>query len=206
MQAIAELESAHLPFAMADVAERAGISRATLYRDASLRDLIGNRGAGLAERPVHYREFEQLRQKANTLGREQRRLKALLRHAEQRAEEATKRAALLEEQAEKFATEASGKTLTNEDTEKIYRDGYAEGFSAGTRASAARSGGRGGGIGTDILTVAARLPRTSLVSARRSLVRALHPDLFANDPAAQLLATELLKQINALVGELPKPK
>jgi curved DNA-binding protein CbpA len=37
-----------------------------------------------------------------------------------------------------------------------------------------------------------------VLAARRSLARALHPDLFAKDPAAQLLATEILKQLNSL--------
>ncbi|GAB4456383.1 MAG: hypothetical protein OHK0029_14180 [Armatimonadaceae bacterium] len=200
-KALSELESANVPFTMADVAERAGISRATLYRDAQLRDLIGNRGEGPVERPVNYREYATVSQKAQDLGREQRRLKALLRHAERRADEATKRAALLEEENEKLLAAGGGKPLTSEDAERLRREAYADGFAAGTRAASQRGSARPGAGRNDLLAVAARLPRTSLVKARRTLVRALHPDLFTDDPAASLLATELLKEINALVGE-----
>jgi hypothetical protein len=85
--------------------------------------------------------------------------------------------------------------------ERIRKESYAEGFTAGTQAAAQRSGGRPGAPGTNsLVAVAVRLPRPSLVSARRTLVKQLHPDLFANDPAAAMLATEILKQLNALVG------
>jgi hypothetical protein len=199
-RALRDLESARVPFSMGDVAERAGISRATLYRDAALRDLIGASGDGPETRPVDHRKYDELKAKADVLTREQRRLKALLRHAENRAEEATKRAALAEEENEKRREPPRDRPPNHEEAERIRRDAYADGFAAGTRAAGSRSGGGSGRGGNDLLLAASRLPRASLVSARKALARALHPDLYQNDPAAALLATELLKQINALVG------
>lgn len=201
LKALSELESARVPFSMGDVAERAGISRATLYRDATLRDLVGARGEGPEARPVDSRQFAELRTRVETLSREQRRLKALLRHSETRAMEATKRAALLEEENEKYAKATQGQPLTNEEVERIRKESYAEGFTAGAQSAAQRSGNRPGAGGANSLAaVAIRLPRASLVNARRTLVKQLHPDLFTSDPAAALLATEILKQLNALVG------
>jgi predicted DNA-binding transcriptional regulator YafY len=55
VRALAELEEGRVPFTMADLAERAGISRATLYRDAGLRDLVGTKGDGPRARPVDAR-------------------------------------------------------------------------------------------------------------------------------------------------------
>ena len=202
LKALSELESARVPFSMGDVAERAGISRATLYRDATLRDLVGAKGEGPEARPVDGKQFAELRIRVETLSREQQRLKALLRHSERRAEEATKRAALLEEENEKYAKATQGQPLTNEEVERVRKESYAEGFTAGTQAAAQRGGGgRPGMAGANTLAaVAVRLPRASLVNARRTLVKQLHPDLFSSDPAAALLATEILKQLNALVG------
>ena len=53
--AVQELGSMNLPFTMQDVADRAGVSRATLYRDAALRDLVGSRGDGPQVRPADAR-------------------------------------------------------------------------------------------------------------------------------------------------------
>jgi hypothetical protein len=64
-------------------------------------------------------------------------------------------------------------------------------------------GGAAGRADANLSVAAARLPRAALIAARRQLARALHPDLFAKDPAASLLATELLKQINALASSGP---
>lgn len=200
-RALRDLEAARVPFSMGDLAERAGISRATLYRDVALRDLIGAQGDSPPARPVDARKYDELKTKVDTLTREQRRLKALLRHAENRAEEATKRAASAEELNEKRKEPPRDRPPNHEEAERIRRDSYADGFAAGTRATGQRGGG-GGRAGGDLLMVASRLPRASLINARKALARALHPDLYQNDPAAALLATELLKQINALVGSI----
>ena len=44
--AVRELEKIGAAFSVADVAERSGVSRATLYRSQDLRDLIGAKGDG----------------------------------------------------------------------------------------------------------------------------------------------------------------
>lgn len=44
--AVRELEKIGAAFSVADVAERAGVSRATIYRSQDLRDLIGAKGDG----------------------------------------------------------------------------------------------------------------------------------------------------------------
>lgn len=198
VSALADLEDARVPFTMADVAERAGISRATLYRDAGLRDLIGRRGDSPAARPVSHKSHTDLAARADALAEERRVLRRALRAAEKRALAAEQRVEELEVAAVDAERSArSRERLGDHARERIRADAYAEGFTAG--AQRARPGGRSGGDAA-LAVVAARLPRPALVNARRALARALHPDLFTSDPAASLLATELLKQINALVG------
>lgn len=207
--ALAELEEARVPFSMGDVAERAGISRATLYRDAGLRDLIGNRGDGPASRPIDARAHEQLQARVEALAAERRALRRALRQAEKRAREAETRNDELEaKNAEHERTRRAtggGGGLGSAAEERVRTEAFAEGFAAGARSGAASRGGGGagrgaGGAGAGLLSVAARLPAPALTAARRTLARAIHPDLFATDPATALLATELLKQINALTG------
>lgn len=184
---------------MADVAERAGISRATLYRDAGLRDLVGNRGDGPAVRPVDGRTAERLERELAELKRERRGLRRELREAVQRVEELITRCNDLERAHRESPSVSPNETISDSVAEAIRREAYAEGFTAGARSAAQRSGmATRGGTTTGIMVAAARLPRASVVQARRTLARALHPDLFANDPAAALLATEILKQLNGI--------
>ena len=198
IQALAELESARIPFSMADLAERAGISRATLYRDAGLRDLIGTRGDSPAARPVDHRAHNHLRNRAETLATDMRALRRALRETEKRLREAETRADGAETRAVEAERARRAERLTGAGAERVKTESYAEGFAAGARA--ARRGGPNVHADPNLLAAAARLPRPALVAARRALARALHPDLFAKDPAASLLATELLKQLNAIVG------
>lgn len=200
-RALVDLEACRVPFTMADVAERAGISRATLYRDAGLRDLVGPRGDGPRARPVDAKTHDDLRARADALAAERRELRRALRAAQKEARNAEARLDELEAAAAdaERAARASGR-MGNAAQERAKTEAYAEGFRAGARAAQQPGGsGRGAQSETNLLAVASRLPRPALVSARRALARALHPDLFASDPAASLLATELLKQINALV-------
>ena len=200
-KAIADLTAGGIPFSMQDVAERAGISRATLYRDANLRDLVGAAGEGPSVRPVTSREFEQIRERAETLAKEQRRLKLALRQAEERARTAELRVMELTDENYEYerAAKRAEEQPTNAEIEQARKEAYADGFAAGVRAAGPRGSGAGAGrAGGDLGAVAARLPKAALLNARRTLVRALHPDLFAQDPAAALLATELLKQLNAV--------
>jgi AcrR family transcriptional regulator len=190
---------------MTDVAERAGISRATLYRDAGLRDLVGARGDGPSKRPVDRRDYDALQEKAEALAQERRALRRTLRGLEERVQAAE---LLVDElKAEARAANRDRKAserLGGDAAAKIEKEAYAEGFAAGVRAAAQRGGGstRGGASSAsgELLSVASRLPKSSLQAARRTLARQLHPDLFTQDPAAAMLATELLKQINTLVG------
>lgn len=213
LRAVTELEEARVPFSMSDVAERAGISRATLYRDAGLRDLIGSRGDGPESRPVDARAHRQLQARVEDLAAERRALRRALRQAEKRARAAESRNDELEaanaehERARRATGGGGGSGQSSAAEERLRAEAYAEGFAAGARSGAAARGGssgpagRGaGGAGAGLLSVAARLPRPALTAARRTLARAIHPDLFATEPATALLATELLKQINALAG------
>jgi AcrR family transcriptional regulator len=198
--ALHELESLNLPFTMQDVADRAEVSRATLYRDAALRDLIGSRGDGPTVRPADARSVAQLESERKSLMSERRALRRELDETKKRVNELLERCAALER--EQREQPRPTETLGGSETERIRTQAYADGFAAGTRAAMQRGGTRPGAPSASGLSVAAaRLPRTSVLAARRTLARALHPDLFAQDPATQLLATEILKQLNSLADK-----
>ncbi len=202
-QALAELTSARVPFSMGDLAERAGISRATLYRDAGLRDLIGDAGDGPAARPVDAREHRKLEVQAATLAEERRALRRELRATKKALVDAMERIEkLAEENSDRMHAQRAAEAAppTEAAGEKIRTEAFAEGFQAGARAAQQRQGSVGTRAGGDLLAIASRLPRPALVSARKILAQKLHPDLYVNDPATALLATELFKQINALVA------
>ncbi len=183
---------------MNDIAERSGISRATLYRDAALRALIRNKGDSPSHRPVDARDLARLDQERASLVRERTELRKEMRALKERlAQSESLVESLRRENTERMRAQRVVDP-GDADTERTRTEAYAEGFSAGTRAAAQR-GARGAQTG-GLAIVAARLPRASILSARKSLARALHPDLFATDPAAALLATEILKQLNSLVG------
>ena len=189
-KAIAELESARVPFSMSDVADRAGISRATLYRDAALRALISNRGDSPAARPVNAKEHERLKQRAVEAEQTRRQMARRIKEAEERAEISEARVREIERRLAIAQSDAAN--------ERAQREAYTDGFAAGQRAASAQSAR--GGASNELFAAAVKIPRESLLNARRTLARVLHPDLFANDPAAALLATEILKQLNAIAG------
>jgi hypothetical protein len=194
-EALKELEATGIPFSMQDVAERVGVSRATLYRDTVLRDLIGARGDGPDARPVDYKtharichELEgvrtekiELQKRAYALEQERRSLQARIRDLENENKSS--------KQAQRVAESMS------DDMENIREEAFGRGFQAG-REAATRGGARGGG--STLSAIAARLPRTARVEARNQLAKLIHPDRFASEPATLLLATEILKQLNAL--------
>ena len=213
-KALAELNSARVPFSMGDLAERAGISRATLYRDAGLRDLVGAQGDGPPKRPVDSRAHRDLEDRAQTLARDLRTVRRTLRATEKTLRETQELLYAAENRAGEAERARRREGLGGEQADRIAKQAYAEGFAAGARvaggrrpgASASSAGPIGGAAGrpdANLSAAAARLPRAALIAARRQLARALHPDLFAKDPAASLLATELLKQINALASSAP---
>ncbi len=211
--ALADLRASRTPFSMGDVAERAGISRATLYRDAGLRDLVGSHGDAPANPVVTFRDYEKEREKSARLQAERKTLRKELR-------DAAEIKAGLEREIEKLETRVANYVahfakMAAQDTDTVRKESFAEGFSQGVRTAMGQRGGATrpgspgaganrqgmGGAASSLGSVAAVLSKEELQTARRNLARVLHPDLFAgDDPATATLATELLKQINALAA------
>ena len=165
--AVRALEKIGAAFSVADVAERAGISRATVYRSPTLRALVGAKGDGprTVDAALHAKletRCLKLKSKAGTLRRQLAELEASWTEMRERAKLAEEKLAAAERRVETLAAHARGTT--------------------------------GGALGA----VAARLGQDERRRARRILARALHPDLFAQDHATAVLATELLKSLNAL--------
>lgn len=169
-KAVRDLERIGAPFTVGDVAERAAVSRATIYRCADLRELVGAKGDGVRAVPADtHAKLAARHETAKTKLRETRRELADL----ELSWEAMRERALA---AEKRAADAERKL--------------------GMRG-AASSASNGHGAGA-LSAVAHRLGPDAMRQARRQLARALHPDLYARDSAAHALATELLKTLNAL--------
>ena len=211
--ALADLEESRTPFSMSDLAERAGISRATLYRDAALRDIVGTAGEGPKTRPVNYRDYEKQKAERDLLVVERRTLRRVLREKDARIEALEERIDKLETNIEAFAQRAQKQA--SQDVDAIRRESYQEGFSQGVRTAMGQRGGAGAGnagrrpgampqmpsAATNLVSIASRLPKAERQTARRNLARVLHPDLFAaEDAATATLATELLKQLNAIAA------
>ena len=196
LEALHELESTGVPFSMQDVAERVGVSRATLYRDATLRELIGAKGDGPPVRPVDFRIHEKLRSEVEALRSEARELRRKVKDAEKERKALQERIALLEsENSERMYAQRAAEAMTD-GVEDVRQEAYAKGFQAGV--TSASRGGRGAGGSAGLMVAATRFPKATLANARRTLAKAMHPDLFVDDPAAQLLANEILKQLNSL--------
>ncbi len=165
--ALKELEKIGAAFSVADIAARAGVSRATIYRSQDLRELIGAKGDG--PRTVDAALHE----------------KICARHTAQKAKVRDLRRQLAE-------LEASWDEMRE-------RAKSAEAKLAAAEQKLARQAAHGRSTAGGALdAVAARLAPEERRRARRLLARALHPDLFAQDPAAFTLATELLKTLNAV--------
>lgn len=88
--AVRDLQKIGAAFTVAEVAERAGISRATLYRCADLRALVGAKGDG--PRTVNATVHEKLAGKHDTLKAKARDLRRRLADAEEGWEEMRERA------------------------------------------------------------------------------------------------------------------
>ena len=170
-RAVRELERIGASFTVADVAERSGVSRATIYRSSELRSLIGARGD--SERTVPLAQHEAVIARYETQRRKSRDLRRQLKEADDRWDEMRLRA--------KHA-ETSLESAKHEIQSLLNRINL-----LGTPRTAGRT----------LNAIAARLGSEKMRQARRQLARALHPDLFANSDAAAELATELLKLLNA---------
>lgn len=167
--AVRALEKIGAAFSVADVAERAGLSRATIYRSDALRAIIGAKGDGARTVPadLHGKLTERhlaAKSKTRTLRRELAELEQSWQEMRERATNAEYRLAEAERRL---------KLLQNPATARH-------------------------GSGTTLMGIGAQMSAEERRQARRQLARALHPDLFAKDAATQALATELLKLINSL--------
>lgn len=169
--AVRTLEKIGATFTVADVAERAGLSRATIYRDQKLRSLVGAKGDG--PRTVDADLHAKICARHETAKAKARDLRRQLADSERSWDEMRERALT----AERKLSEAQRRLQILE----------AQNNGAGPNAPL-------------LATVAARLGPEARRRARRLLARALHPDLFAQDADAAALATELLKEVNALAG------
>ena len=203
------LRATGVPFTIQDVADHSGISRASLYRIDGLRERIGTHGDQHSSRPVSTRELNSVRRElASVRGersaavKENRRLQIELNRAVRRIDE------LMLDSTEKSQAAKSAEQKAESATAD--RDGvYAEGFQAGMRAASQKGRGMAPAAGSDDLNAAAaRLPRAAMLKARRTLALAIHPDLFQDNPAAQVLAGEIFKLLNQLAtpGQGPSDK
>ena len=169
--AVRDLERIGAAFTVADVADRAGVSRATIYRTPALRDLIGVKGD--CARPVAPEIHERLTARHETMKAKARDLRRRLTESEQGWEEMRERAVTAERRLQ--AVERQLAALSAQQTTTSHTNGSLAG-------------------------VAARLGPEAMRQARRQIAAVLHPDLYTKDPAAAALATELLKSLNALLG------
>ena len=203
------LRQTGIPFTIQDVADHSGISRASLYRIEGLRERIGTHGDQPSSRPVSSRELnllrrmlDSVREERSTAVKENRRLQIELNRAVRRIDE------LMLDGTEKLQAAKSAEQKA--ETAVSDRDGvFAEGFQAGLRAASQKGRGMAPAAGSEDLNVAAaRLPRAAMLKARRTLALAIHPDLFHDNPAAQVLAGEIFKLLNQLAtpGQGPSDK
>jgi AcrR family transcriptional regulator len=169
--AVRDLERIGAAFTVADVAERSGVSRATIYRTAALRDLVGAKGD--SARPVDPQVHARLGARHDTLKTKARELRRDLADTERGWEEMRERALTAERRLQ--------------DVERQIAALFAQQKSSGT------------GMET-LARAAAQLSPEALRRARRQIAAVLHPDLFAQDAGAAALATELLKSLNSLTG------
>ncbi len=167
--AVRALEKIGAAFSVADVAERAGLSRATIYRSDALRAIIGAKGDGARTVPADL--HEKLTERHLAAKSKTRTLRRELAELEQSWQEMRGR-----------ALSAEGRLLEAERKLKLLQS-----------PANARHGG-----GTPLAGIGAQMSADERRQARRQLARALHPDLFAKDAPTQALATELLKLINSL--------
>ena len=170
--AVRALEKIGATFTVADVAERAGLSRATIYRSPQLRALVGAKGDG-----------------ARTgRGRPPR---ENLRAPRGRQSESAGTAP----PAGRFRAELGRNAGAGAD-----RRASSRGSPAPHSIRWKRRPEVAAPTSTPLAAAAAQIGPEAVRRARRHFARALHPDLFTQDPAAALLATELLKMINSLAG------
>jgi len=177
--AVRELEKIGAAFTVAEVAEKAGVSRATIYRDSRLRDVIGARGD--VPRPVDPLIHARLTTRHQALKTKNQELRRQVQETEQSWEDMRDRAHTAEHKVKQLEVQLQS----------------AERRASSLAAQLAR-GIASASPGTGLAQVAAQLGPDSLKRARRQLALALHPDQYGHDAAAAALATEILKTLNSL--------
>lgn len=179
MAAVKELEKIGAAFTVADVAERAGISRATIYRDNRLREIIGARGD--VPRPVDPVIHARLTTRHQAIKSKNQELRRQIQETEQSWEDMRDRVT----HAEHRVRQLEQQLLISERRANNLAAQLARGIGSSP-------------TGANITHVAAQLGPEALRRARRQLALALHPDQYSHDSAAATLATEILKTLNSL--------
>ncbi len=168
-QAVRTLERIGAPFTVAEVAEKAGLSRATLYRNADLRALVGAKGDCV--RPIDPEVHTKLADRHSTLKAKAREMRRQIADSEEAWDRMRERALRAEHQLQSAQEEiARLRELVQNSASQSHA----------------------------LSAIAQQIGPDAVRKARRQLARALHPDLFAKDPTVVALATELLKTLNSL--------
>jgi DNA-binding MurR/RpiR family transcriptional regulator len=171
-EAVKELEDIGAAFSVADVAERAGISRATIYRSQKLRTLVGARGDGVrsVDAEIHARVCE----RHNSLKSKARELRQRLADAEKGWDEMRDRALAAEHQLRvaQQRIQALSKRVA------VSNSAHAT---------------------VPLAHIAEQIGADGMKRARRQLALVLHPDLFSQDPDVAAIAGELLRAVNEVV-------
>ena len=170
--AVKELEKIGAAFSVADVAERAGISRATIYRSQKLRDLVGARGDGA--RAIDPEAHARLTTNHQSLKSKARELRQRLAETEKGWEEMRARAVDAEQRlrlSEQRVQALSKRIATNSQAHST----------------------------VPLAHLAAEIGADGMRRARRQLALVLHPDLFSQDAAVAAIAGELLRAVNEVV-------
>ena len=190
-------------------------NRRLLERDESVRERQDEWEQKLAREATRYRVLKSKMQKQDDLVHRLRtRIDSLkqkmadadetvftarqsVRQAQQHAAEQEK----LRQEAETREARQREANQTSAAVEEARQAGYKSGYEVGAR-NAMRAARRG--ITNSLSEAAVTMSPKSLGAARRQLARVLHPDLFAMDSDTQVLATELMKLINALNARSPE--
>ena len=170
--AVLELEKIGAAFSVADVAERAGISRATIYRNQKLRDLVGARGDGA--RAVDPDTHASVCAKHQSLKSKTRELRRRLAEVEKGWDEMRERAVSAEHRLR----------IAEQRVHSLNKR-----VSSTTQAHSTVS----------LSHLASEIGAEGMRRARRKLAQVLHPDLFSQDAAVAAIAGELLRAVNEVV-------
>lgn len=168
-QAVNELRKSGAPFTIQDVADRSGVSRATLYRNNELRQIVGAHGD--PDRIAGRISEVRIKSKNDELRQEVRELRSRLKDIEAAYDRVYERLLAAEEAVRRQPSHAPANHTLND------------------LPAAVRS----------LHSVAKKLGPDHVRTARRQIARVVHPDLFPANSAAHELASELLKALNALV-------